>query len=183
MKCVLAILLACLAIGVAGCEQVSPGVALTKDGGGGSEVLILSSPGGDVDAFDRAFRRWSRIPGVRVEIRQWCASACTQVFSYFTPGQICLASGARLGFHSAVQRDFAFHTDAAGRSAGFGVPKVDSISTLLVFAGYPGWIQQRLAADGVMGVGPGNPLLVMGASEFWRRGYGVCAEAGTAKAA
>jgi hypothetical protein len=155
-------LLIALALGVAGCNSGLSGAALIQEPGGGDVVLISDSPGGNIDAFDQAFADWSRIPGVKVEIRHWCASACTQVLNHFEPEQICLSPGARLGFHSAIKQ----HPSSPA--------EFDSLSTLIMFAGYPDWLQRRLFATGIMGYGAGNPSAILGAEEFWYHGYGVC---------
>ncbi len=168
------VLLATLTMCIAGCASELPGASLVTASDGGKTVVVTDSPGGNVAAFEQAFGHWSQIPGVKVEIRHWCASACTQLLSYFEPEQICLSPGARLGFHSATaNRAFTpWISTASGVST--SVSDTNSISTLIMFAAYPRWIQYHLSSAGVMGLGAGNPSAVIGANEFWHRGYGVC---------
>ena len=162
------------AMGIVGCGANLAGASLITEPDGSRVVLITDSPGGNIDAFDRAFKNWSQIPGVTVEIRRWCASACTQVLSHFDPAQICLSPGSRLGFHSATaQRNFTtWGRMSPGLSA--AAQDVASISTLLMYAGYPGWVQLRLSSAGSMGFAAGNRAATLSADEFWRHGYRVC---------
>ncbi len=169
-------LLIALAMGLVGCDAGLSGALLATEQDGAKTVLITSSPGGNIDAFDRAFRNWSAITGVKVEIRRWCASACTQVLSHFQPEQVCLSPGARVGCHSATGRAAQVFRSNFGSGVSAAAPDTDAISTLILFAGYPGWVQQRLAVAGVMGRAAGNPATSIGADEFWYHGYLVCAE-------
>jgi hypothetical protein len=137
-------------------------------------VLVTDSPGGNVEVFDQAFGRWSQIPGVKVEIRHWCASACTQLLSYFEPDRICLSPGARVGFHSATSHPTFTPGISTGSGASMGLPGAASITTLVMFAAYPSWIQYRLSSAGIMELDASNPAAVINADEFWDRGYGVC---------
>ena len=159
---------------IAGCASELPGASLITASDGAKTVLVTDSPGGNVDAFDQAFGRWSQIPGVKVEIRHWCASACTQLLSYFEPDRICLSPGARVGFHSATAHRAFSPSISTASGASTALPGTDSISTLMMFEAYPTWIQYRLSSAGVMGLGAGNPSAVISADEFWHRGYGVC---------
>jgi hypothetical protein len=172
-------LLIALAVGLAGCDSGLSGASLSTDPDGSKTVLITSSPGGNLDAYDHAFRNWSRVPGVKVEIRRWCASACTQVLGYFTPEQICLAQGARVGFHSAT----ALRAFAVDMRTPPPLSQIDSISTLLMLAAYPSWIQDRLSRAGVMGARVGNPSTSLSADEFWNHGYRVCPDTALTAAA
>jgi hypothetical protein len=174
MRMVQVALSAGLALSLADCAGKMPGISLVTDPPGAPRLVITDSPGGNVDAFNEKFLEWSAIKGLRVEIRAWCASACTQVLTYFAPSQICFAPGARMGFH-AVRR---VPTVAAWASNGPGIPGMmsdtDSLTTLEVFMGYPAWVQARLRAVGVMGLGTGNPAASVPADEFWMHGYRVC---------
>jgi len=167
-------LLAILAIVLSSCTSVMTGTSLVTDADGGKVLFIANSPGGDVEAYDQAFRNWSRIPGVRVEIRRWCASACTQVLGYFPPEQICLWPGARIGFHSATTQRRFTPWNTGSTSISVATSDTASISTLIMFALYPTWLQNRLHSTGIMAGGTGNPSAIIDASEFWDHGYGVC---------
>jgi hypothetical protein len=167
-------LLAILGIAISSCAPAITGTSLVTDTAGGKVLLIANSPGGDIDIYDRAFRKWSRIPGVRVEIRRWCASACTQVLGYFPSEQICLWPGARVAFHSAITERRFTPRSAASFSMSPDTSNAASISTLMMFALYPTWLQTRLHWSGIMAGGTGNPSAIIEASEFWDHGYGVC---------
>lgn len=174
MPATVRVLLAILAVAVSSCTSAIPGTSLVTGSDGGKVLLIANSPGGDIDAYDHAFRKWSHIAGVRVEIRRWCASACTQVLSYFPPEQICLWPGAKVAFHSATtERRFA-PWSAATFSILPATSNTASISTLMMFALYPTWLQARLHSSGIMAGGAGNPSAIIEASEFWDHGYGIC---------
>lgn len=163
-----------LAIALAGCSSSPNGTSLVATPEGGKKVEIDNSPGGNVAAFRQAFSRWARIPGIKVEIRRWCASACTQVFSWFPRNKICLAAGTRIGFHSARALPTFVPWGPQNPNAPATSPREASVTTLLMFAAYPGWIQRRLSSAGVMGLRPGNPAKIIDAREFWNHGYSEC---------
>ena len=167
-------LLAILTIGISSCASVITGTSLVTRPGGGQVLFITNSPGGNVEVFDQAFKKLSRIAGISVEIRRWCASACTQVLGYFPPEQICLWPGARLAFHSAVTRRRFTPWYSANSSIPDASSNTDSISTLMMFNLYPGWLQSRLQSSGIMIGGVENPSAIIEAPEFWKHGYGIC---------
>lgn len=167
-------LVAILAVAVAGCSSNLTGTSLVITPGGGKKVEINNSPGGNVAAFRQAFSRWARIPGIKVEIHRWCASACTQVFGWFPRDKVCLAAGARVGFHAARALPTFVSWEPQNPNTPAASPSEASVTTLLMFAAYPRWIQRRLFSAGIMGLSPGNPAKIIDAKEFWHHGYREC---------
>jgi len=158
--------LSCLVL--AACDPGLPGVTLGNDG----VLWIDDSPGGNVFAFERAYRHWvddARV--MRAEVHHWCASGCTQILSYLPPQNICLSPAARFGFHPVYyERQLAAWPARTSDRSWRG--DVDPIGTMIEFLGYPEWLQNRLSQAGVMSFG--DAALVIGASEFWAHGYAHC---------
>jgi len=69
-----------------------------------ADVRILSSPGGDVEAYLEFFAVLKR-SGARVVLDGPCMSACTLVLSTIPRERICVTPRAVLGFHAARLRD------------------------------------------------------------------------------
>lgn len=168
------LLIAALLAILAGCTSRLPGITLLNDPNGGKSVIVTDSPGGNIQAFAANFRAWSKLSRVDVEIRQRCASACTQILYYFPSNEICLSPHAEMVFHAATAGR-PFGAAGHGTTSGFGVrPEPDWTSTLLLFAMYPRWIEAYLSSNGAMGLDAGKSAAVIDAEKFWRHGYGVC---------
>jgi hypothetical protein len=69
-----------------------------------ADVLIRSSPGGEVGAHLKYFERIKN-SGERVVIDGPCLSACTLVLSKLPRSRICMTSRAVLGFHAPFMLD------------------------------------------------------------------------------
>jgi hypothetical protein len=100
-----------------------------------ADVLIKSSPGGDVGEYLQLFAL-VRQSGQRVVIDGPCLSACTLVLSIVPQSRICMTRRAILGFHAALE------VDRRGRL----YPATDA--TRVIAATYPAPIQAWIARHG-----------------------------------
>src|SRR5919106_3051600 len=83
----------------AGTFAIGAALSLIVPAQGLADILIRSSPGGEIEAHLRYFDRVKR-SGERVVIDGPCLSACTLVLSKLPRNRICMTSRAVLGFHA-----------------------------------------------------------------------------------
>ncbi len=125
--------------------------------------VISNHYGGNVAEY---IERYSNIrdTGGKVEVRDFCLSACTLVLAFIKPENLCATPGAVFGFHSA-------HT-IGPRGNEFAKE-----ATRLVWNIYPERVRQVLRDRGWDGDGDqAHPdLLYVPASEFVK----TCGESGT----
>jgi len=119
-------------------------------------------PGGNLQQH---IERWKALTasGKDVEIRGFCASACTLVTAYVPKERLCFGQTAVLGFHLARLPN--------------GQPAM--IASWAMFNSYPQDIRMWLETKGGVENMPLDSLWLLFPSELWKMGYRRCEWLGT----